>query len=61
MEILVKNPHCQRLNFEVKMQQKTLGGRAPPGPAGGGGEAWAFLQNPYRKCRSVNETLPSHS
>ena len=32
---LVENPRCQRLQFEVKMHQKTLGGRAPPGTAGG--------------------------
>jgi len=31
----VENPHCQRLYFEVKMHQITLGGRASPGPAGG--------------------------
>jgi len=29
---LVENLRCQRLHFEVKMRQKTLGGRAPPDP-----------------------------
>ena len=29
----VENPRCQSLQFEVKMHQKTLGGRAPLGPA----------------------------
>jgi hypothetical protein len=31
----VDNPRCQRLHFEVKMHQKTIGGRAMHGPAGG--------------------------
>ena len=31
---LVENRRCQRLHFEVKMHQKTLGDRVLPGPAG---------------------------
>jgi hypothetical protein len=30
-----QHQHCQRFHFEVKMNQKTLDSRAPPGPAGG--------------------------
>jgi len=30
---VVENPRCQRLHFDMRMHQKTLGGRVPPGTA----------------------------
>ena len=32
---IIQNHRCQMLNFQLKMHQKTFGGRVLPGPAGG--------------------------